>query len=174
MRKSRMIFFLVGALGLTAIAAEGQQGLKNKYQNIEVMRFEIQQGVDMPAEFLISMTNDIVEQLRKAGVFKEVLREGEQPQTAGVPTLRLTGTVIKFKKGSRGMRYMLGPAAAAAGAGKSLVVANTKFTDTATNEAVYERKVDGRVVMGVIGGESTGATRGLAKELAKAAKEKFF
>jgi len=46
--------------------------------------------------------------------------------------------------------------------------------DTATKETVRERKVDGHVVIGAIGGGSVGATRGLAKELAKAAKEKFF
>jgi hypothetical protein len=42
-----------------------------------------------------------------------------------------------------------------------------------SNEAVVKRRVDGRVVMGVVGGESTGAGRGVAKEIAKVAKENF-
>jgi Domain of unknown function (DUF4410) len=161
------VLFTIPALG-----AENE--LKGKYQNIEVVRFEIQEGVNFPPDYLITMTNDIVEQLKNGKKFKEVLREGERPEMEGAPTLRLTGTVIKFKKGSRGLRYMAGPVGAAAGAGKTLVVANIKFTDTATNETLFEKKVDGRVVMGIIGGESTGATRGLAKEIAKVSNERFF
>jgi len=39
---------------------------------------------------------------------------------------------------------------------------------------LLDRKVDGKVVMGVMGGKSEGATNGLAKEVAKVTKEKFF
>jgi hypothetical protein len=39
---------------------------------------------------------------------------------------------------------------------------------------LYQGKVDGNVVIGLFGGESAGATRGLAKEVAKVAKQKFF
>jgi hypothetical protein len=98
------------------------------------------------------MTNDIVEEFKKDKGFKEVLHEREARQSRGVPTLvphstlRLTGTVIKFSK--------------------FLVVANTKFIDTAANEVVFERKVDGRAVMGGSGGKSTSATHALAKKLA--------
>ena len=57
---------------------------------------------------------------------------------------------------------------------KTKVVADLKFIDKATGEVLYQGSVDGKVIIGFFIGEPLGATRGLAKEVAKLTKQKFF
>jgi len=141
---------------------------KNKYQRIEVARFEVKEGVQFPENYMTSLMGDLVEQLQEARKFKQVSREGEG-SNAGEPTILLQGVVSEFKPGNRALRYMVGP-----GVGKTKVVAQVRFLDKATSEVLYEGQVDGKVLIGVLGGDSKGATRGLAKEVAKVTKQKFF
>ncbi len=98
-----------------------------------------------------------------------MLREGETPSDAAAPTLKITGSVVKYKAGSRAKRYMIG-----FGAGKSKLIAEVKFIDAATGNVLHEQKADGDVVMGVFGGNSGGAKSELAEQVAKSAKKKFF
>ncbi len=152
----------------TAVAEE--KTVKGKYQAIEVTRFDIKPGVEkFSPDWLVTMNEETIKQLQETGKFKEVLREGEKPSDANAPTLKLIGTVIEYKPGNRAARYMVG-----FGAGKTKVKAHVKILDKATNEVLFEDDVDGKVIMGVIGGESIGATRGLAKEVASKTKKKFF
>lgn len=166
------LFYLVAALALTVPVASGDKDAKqhkNKFQTVEVVRFDVQQGVEFPLDYLITLTEELVDQLKQTGKFKEVLREGETPTLAAVAGLRLVGTVTEFQKGSRAKRYLIG-----FGAGKTKVVAHVRWIDRQTNEVVFEDDVDGKVIMGFTGGESIGATRGLAKEVAKVTKKTFF
>jgi hypothetical protein len=64
-------------------------------------------------------------------------------------------------------RYMIG-----FGAGKTKIKATIRFTDAASGDVVFEKDVYGKVIMGFAGGDSMGAAHGLAKEVAKVAKEK--
>jgi curli biogenesis system outer membrane secretion channel CsgG len=175
MRSTSKLTFVVllgfaAALMQVAPTVEAQKNHKNKYHNIEVARFDTKEGVQFPADYLITMTEELVTQLQETGKFKQVLREGEIPAEAGVPTIRLTGTVTEFKKGSHAKRFLLGP-----GFGKTKVKAHVKFIDAATGEVLFEDDVDGKVVLGgLIKSESIGATRGLAKEVAKVTKKQFF
>ena len=56
---------------------------------------------------------------------------------------------------------MIGP-----GVGKTKIVAHIRLYDPSADKTFLEKYVDGKVIMGFIGGESIGATRGLAKEVA--------
>jgi curli biogenesis system outer membrane secretion channel CsgG len=158
-------------LGVAASAQKKQAtGLKNKYANIEIVRFEIKEGVEkFSADWLITMTEELYTQLKQTGKFKEVLREGETPTEAAAPTIKLTGIVTEFNPGSRAARYLVG-----FGAGSTKIKAHIKILDSTTNEVLFEDDVDGKVVMGAMGGESVGATRGLAKEVASKTKKVFF
>ncbi len=168
-----VLFSLVAALALATPGAAGNQDTKQykkKYQTIEVLRFDIQPGVDFPADYLITMTEELVTHLQKTQKFKQVLREGETPADVEAPGMRLTGTVTKYKKGSRAKRYLIG-----FGAGKTKVAAHVQWLDRETGEVLFEADVDGKVLLGgLIKSESVGATRGLAKEVAKVTKKKFF
>lgn len=164
-----LIWGLVVVLA-AGVAVAGTNITKGKYQAIEVTRFDIQPGVEkFSADWLITMNEEIIKQLQETGKFKQILREGETPADANAPMLKLVGTVTEYKPGSRAARYMVG-----FGAGKTKVKAHVKFLDKATNEVLFEDNVDGKVIMGIVGGESVGATRGLAKEVASKTKKTFF
>jgi maltose-binding protein MalE len=51
---------------------------------------------------------------------------------------------------------------------------NRSEYDAATGNVLFEKDVEGKVIIGLMGGDSAGATRGLAKEVAKVTKKKFF
>lgn len=169
----RILFSLLAALMLIVpVAANGQKkesAQKNQYQNIEVVRFDVKEGIDFPAEYLNGVMDQLVTELKNTKKFKQVFREGEAQTDAATSTIRLTGTVTQFKTGSRTKRYLVG-----FGAGKTKIVAHVKFVDKATGNVLFEKDVDGKVIIGVFGGESKGATRGVAKEVAKVAKKQFF
>ena len=171
MKKMKFVV-LLGLVALTAASAPAQnkqpQSHRNKYQNIEVIPFDVKAGTDFPPEYLTEMMKDVVNQLNDTKKFKQVARQGETLTDPGVPTMRLTGTVTEFKKGSRVKRWMV------PGAGQTKIVAQIKFVDAATGAVLFEKRVDGRVAFGVLGGESTGATNGVAKEIAKVTRKEFF
>jgi len=167
--KSILISFVVVVMALAlAIPAGGAGKSAGKYSCVQVNRFDVEQGVDFPADYQLGMVEDMVKQVGKVKGVQQVLREGEKAPE-GQAVLLITGTVTKFKKGSQAARYIVG-----FGAGSTVVTAQIKVYDAATKELLLDRKVDGKVVMGVMGGKSEGATNGLAKEVAKVTKEKFF
>lgn len=151
-----------------AAASKSSNSSEKKYAYIEVDRFDVQQGVDLPPDYQLTIVEDLVNQLGKIKGVKQVLREGEaQPQEE--PVLVVTGTVTKYKKGSQAARYLVG-----FGAGATVIKAHFKCYDAASKELVLERDADGKVAMGIMGGKSEGANDGLAKEITKDIKQKFF
>lgn len=170
MKNSRPILVTLLAICLGPAVAAPVKPDKGHYGVIEVNRFDVEEGVDFPTDYLLTLTEDLVQQLQETRKFKEVIREGESPVSADLPVLRLVGTVTKFQKGSRAKRYFVG-----FGAGKTKVVARVQWVDAASSEVVAEDDVDGKVILGgLVKGESIGATRGLAKEVAKKTRKLFF
>lgn len=146
---------------------EQKQNQKGQYRIIEVTRFETEEGLKLPAKFLISLESDLQTQLKKAK-FREVVPEGRTPINSD-PALRVTGMITTFKAGSRPTRYLI-----SFGAGKTRLVANFKVQDRSTGQVLFESQADGKVVIGPFGGDTMGATNGLAKEIAKKIRERFF
>ena len=164
-RINTICFVLAAVLASQAWAA-GDRPVKGRYHSIEVERFDAAPGVRLPANYEIELAGDLARQLEKKG-FQQVLKAGEN-RDESTPALRLTGTVIKFQKGSRALRYFSGFA------GKTKIVAHIKVEDRQSGEVLYETDADGKVVIGVFGGDSMGATNGLAKEVAKKVRKYFF
>ena len=156
---------LAGVLAHTAWAA-GDRSVKGKYQVIEVERFTAAAGVDLPMNYEIELAGDLARQLEKKA-FQRVVQPGDEAAGAA-PVLRLTGTVTEFKKGSRALRYLSGFA------GKTKIVAHIQVVDRDSGQLLFETHADGKVVIGVFGGDSMGATNGLAKEIAKKIRKYFF
>ncbi len=142
---------------------------KNKYDRIEIGAFEIEKGVEFPENYLTTLMGELAAQLQETRKFKQVSREGEGEAKSEAPAIRLTGKITEFKPGNRALRYIVGP-----GVGKTKIKATVKFSDRATGETLYEGTVDGKVIIGFFGGDSIGATRGLAKEVAKVTRKNFF
>jgi hypothetical protein len=154
---------------MSSPALKAQQPSPVHYKSIEISRFTVEPGANIADDFLIAISNDLTEQLRKTKKFEIVRLEGADAGDLPRPALRLTGVVKEFKPGSRAKRYLIG-----FGAGKTKVLADVKFIDVQTEQVVYEKEVDGKVVIGVFGGDSMGAAQGLAKEVAKVSKKQFF
>lgn len=164
-----LVVFLLGCVPAFAQTAKGTADLKNKYESIEIVKFDIQEGVKFPPESRDVIMAQVVEELKQLKKFKQVANTGETVTEGAGPTVRLTGTITKYKPGSRAKRYFIG-----FGAGATKVNARLKFVDAATGEVLFEKDVDGKVWIGLFGGDSSGATRGLAKEVAKVAKKQLF
>lgn len=166
---SGLLLVLLGSATAFAQTAKATDAVKNKYQNIEVVKFDILEGVNFPPESRDVIMAQIVEELKQLKKFTTVSNVGETvPEGAGA-TVRLTGTITKYKPGSRAKRYLIG-----FGAGATKVAAHIKYVDAATGNVIFEKDVDGKVWIGMFGGDSSGATRGLAKEVGKVTKKQLF
>jgi hypothetical protein len=164
------IAIIASALTMTtpALAQKNTDKPNDKrYEFVQVNRFNVEPGVDFPPDYQLTIDEDLNKALGKIKGLKQVLREGE-PLPASEPVMVVTGTITKFRKGNQAARYLVG-----FGAGSTVIGAHIKCFDAATKELLLERDVDGKVVMGVMGGKSEGANNGLAKEVAKDIKERL-
>ena len=156
---------------------------KNKYQKIEIAKFDIKAGVEKFTESSLDvMMSEIVDELKKLNKFKEVIIETtkpkdvvttveakfDTPKVEAESTIRLIGTVTEYKEGNRTARYLVG-----FGAGRAKIKAHIKILDS-TGTVLLEKDVDGNLVIGFFGGDSKSITRGLAIEVAKVTQKKFF
>lgn len=160
-----IVWLLVSFPPPTDKRQEQSQNQKGQYRVIEVTRFEVEDGLKLPAKFLISLESDLQTQLKKAK-FLEVVPEGRTAINSD-PALRVIGTITTFKAGSRPTRYLI------IGVGKTRLVANFKVQDRSTGQVLFESQADGKVVIGPFGGDTMGATNGLAKEIVKKIRERF-
>jgi Domain of unknown function (DUF4410) len=142
---------------------------KNKYQNIEVGNFDVDQGIEFPADYKKSLPDAIASKLKSLKKFKQVLQVGEAPSDPNAPVLQLVGTVIDYKPGSQTKRYLVG-----FGTGKTKIIVHAKFIDKTSGQVVLERDVQGKIEWGLFGGSSKNALNGVGKEIAEVAKKKFF
>ena len=160
---------VVGFCWCSAVAQRETNDLRNRYQYIEVSPFDVKPGIDFPDEYRERMMADVVEDLRGLKGFQGVIVEGETRPDASAPTIQLIGTIIKYKRGSRGKRFF-----ALGLAGDTNIVAHVKFLDRATGKLLLEADVDGLIHHGFLGGSSKGAPSGVGKDVAKIAKRVFF
>src|SRR4051812_22621979 len=154
-------------LATTLLAGDkSDPSIKGKYHSLEIAQFTIKPGVGFPSDYLSKMQADLLNEVVNKHKFDQVFGSENKPVSYTAPLLRLEGEVIEYKAGNQAMRYMVG-----FGAGKTKVVAHVKFVDPKTKDVIFEDNVDGKVLMGLLGGNSPGATRGLAKEVASKASD---
>lgn len=165
-----LLFCLFFAFSISAQQAAA--AAKRNYENIEVEKFTIQQGVKFPESSLDVMMAEIVAELKKLNKFKQVSmkigNEGGLENKMPESTIGLSGTITKYKPGSRTARYLIG-----FGAGMTKVKARIKFVDAASGNVLFDKEIDGKVIIGFFGGNSNDATRGFAREVAEIAKKNF-
>ena len=167
----RSTFIIAAAVAAAAAGfapqAASASDKQTAYETVAVAPFTVAEGLDVPADYLTALMEEIVGELQQTKKFRNV-RVGDESSASAPRLLRLDGTVTEFDKGSRAARYFVG-----FGAGRTKIQAHVKFIDAATGAVVFEDDVDGKVVIGAFGGDSKGATRGLAKEIAKVTKRRF-
>jgi hypothetical protein len=155
---------------LASIAfAQQAKTIKKLYQNIEVEKFAIRQGVEYPVDKIDPLMEIIVHELKEVPAFSRVAMIGDTATpTVDGASLKISGEVVKFDKGNRAMRYMVGM-----GTGKTKIIVNIKFIDAGTGETVLETIVDGDISKGIFGGNNADARSEVADEIVKVAKKNF-
>lgn len=163
------------------LAQQATAPAKKIYKNIQVEKFTVKEGVEFTAENIAKISQNMVRALVKTKRFNQVSLVGADAassttavataDTADLPTLKLSGEIIMYNKGSQGARYLLGPFGGQKYATR--VIAMVKFIDVKTGETVLEQTADGIVAGGFFGGDKDGANDGLSGEVVKIVKNNF-
>jgi len=120
-------------------------------------------GTQLPAEFQVSLYENLIDQLRKKNVFQHVYRDGDRNAAAEPNLIGLQCTVQEFKKGSEKMRQVTTVA------GATSLTLRCEFKDKAGN-SLLERDITGNVRF--FGGNLK-ATYDFAKKAANVAAKNF-
>jgi hypothetical protein len=133
-----------------------------KVSAIQVLMIQSDE-IKLPAEFQISLYENLIQQLEKKGGFQHVYREGDHNADAVTDLVVLHSTVRGFKKGSEMARNVTTVA------GKTSIDVHCQFTDK-DGKSVLESDVNGKVRF--LGGNLR-ATLDFAKKGAKLAHDNF-
>lgn len=148
-----------GATGVHAQTAPPPAPVK-KVSAIQVLMIQSDE-VKLPAEFQISLYENLIQQLQKQGGFEHIYRDGDKSVTGDYVVLH--STVRGFKKGSEMARQVTTVA------GKTSIDVHCQFTDK-DGTTVLEHDVNGKVRF--LGGNLR-ATLDFAKKTAKLARQDF-
>jgi|ERR1700678_1226589 hypothetical protein len=166
---TRTLVVCIGVLSLLAALAASPSSAQEKrmYRHLVVQPFEVPKDTEFPANFADGLRRNVVRHLEQTKRFEQLSVLGAGQQMPADADLVLSGEITHFNAGSRVARYMV------PGIGQTKIRAKIKFTDPATNKSILEQEVHGTVAFGVFGGDSMGATNGVAKGLAKAVKKEL-
>jgi hypothetical protein len=135
--------------------------LVSKASAIQVMMIQSDE-IKLPAEFQISLYEDLINQLEKKGGFQRVFRDGDKGAT--VPDLIILHSNVRgFKKGSEMARNVTTVA------GKTSIDIHCQFTDK-DGKVLLEQNLNGKVRFF---GANLRATYDFAKKAAKLAHDNF-
>ncbi|HEX6729533.1 MAG TPA: hypothetical protein VF074_05960 [Pyrinomonadaceae bacterium] len=153
-----LAMFFSGSL----LHAQENQPAKKRASAIQVMMIR-SDGIPLPAEFQVSLYENLIDQLQKKSVFKHVYRDGQRNAAAEPDLIALQCTVQRFEKGSEKMRQVTTVA------GATSITLRCQFRDRGGN-ALLERNITGKVRF--FGGNLK-ATYDFAKKAATIAEESF-
>ena len=102
----RVTILLAAAIALTApiLQAQEKPPVKMKASAIQVTMIESNE-IKLPAEFQVSLYEDLIQQLQKKGGF-HVYREGDRNSENAADLVTLHSTVRGFKEGSEELRQV--------------------------------------------------------------------
>jgi uncharacterized protein DUF4410 len=156
------VFLLSAHVKLMDVRAQTAPPPAKKASAIQVLMIQSDE-IKLPAEFQISLYENLVQQLEKKGGFQHVYREGDRNADAVTDLVVLHSTVRGFKKGSEMARNVTTVA------GKTSIDVHCQFTDK-DGKSVLERDLNGKVRF--FGGNLR-ATLDFAKKGAKLAHDNF-
>jgi hypothetical protein len=119
--------------------------------------------IKLPADFQLSLYENLIQQLQKQGGFQHVYRDGDRNAASATDLVVLHSTVRGFKKGSEMARNVTTVA------GKTSIDVHCQFTDK-DGKTVLERDLNGKVRF--FGGNLR-ATLDFAKKAAKLSHDNF-
>jgi hypothetical protein len=154
---------LLGALAAPArLPAQAAPPPAKKASAIQVLMITSDE-IKLPAEFQISLYENLIQQLEKQGGFQHVYREGDHNADGAADLVVLHSNVRGFKKGSEKARNVTTVS------GKTSIDVHCLFTDK-DGKSVLERDLNGKVQF--FGGNLR-ATLDFAKKAAKLAHDNF-
>lgn len=159
-----IVFFL---LSVTFFAGRGLRAqdkplAKIKASSISVAMIQSDE-IKLPAEFQVSLYEDLIQQLQKKGGFQHVYREGDRNAANAADLVVLHSTVRGFKQGSEQLRQVTTVA------GATSIDVHCQFTDK-DGKSLLERDIQGKVRF--FGGNLR-ATYNFAKQAAQVARDNF-
>jgi hypothetical protein len=161
-RNSLAVFVLLTLCFAGQMRAEAKQPAKMKASAVEVKMIPSDELI-LPAEFQVSLYENLIEQLRRKAVFPRVYRDGDRNVGNATDLITLECTVIKFKKGNETLREVTTIAAATS------ITLRCEFTDK-DGHSILVRDITGKVRFI---GSNLKATYDFAKKAAKVADENF-
>ena len=162
--RNAVVFPLLIVLSLVAplVRAQEKQPKKIKASTIQVKMIGADE-VTLPAEFQVSLYEQLINQLQKKAVFQHVYRDGDRTAATASDLIALQCTVTSFKKGSETLRQVTTVA------GATSITLLCQFRDQA-GTSLLERKIEGKVQFF---GWNLKATNDFAKKAANVAEENF-
>jgi hypothetical protein len=144
------------------LRAQEKQPAKLKASAIKVTMVESDE-IKLPAEFQVSLYEDLIQQLQKTGGFQHVYRDGDRNAADAADLVILNSMVRGFKEGSERLRQVTTVA------GATSISVHCAFTNK-DGKLLLERDIHGNVRF--FGGNLR-ATFDFAKKAAQVAHESF-
>jgi hypothetical protein len=141
---------------------QGSQSAKTNASAITVMMVQSDE-IKLPAEFQISLYENLIQQLQKKGGIQRVYREGDRNSATAPGLIVLHSTVRGFKKGSERARQVTTVS------GATSISVHCEFTEK-DGQLLLARDINGKVRF--FGGNLK-ATYDFAKKTASVTHEKF-
>jgi hypothetical protein len=162
LRNHVVVFVLFGMFFAGSLLHAKEHQPAKRTSAIQVMMIRAD-ATPLPAEFQVSLYENLIDQLRKKSVFEHVYRDGDRNAAVEPDLIELDCTVQKFEKGSERMRQVTTVA------GATSMTLRCEFKDKSGN-SLLERDITGKVRF--FGGNLK-ATYDFAKKAANVAAENF-
>ena len=153
-----LLFMAAGLMGASALAQTPRGG----YKRVEILPLSVPYGTVVPRDFREALAKNLAEEIRKTKQFEDVVAPGTAAPDVG--TLKLATAITQFNPGDRDVRAGRG-----LGFGTTRMSVVARFLDARSCAVVVEGNANGKVIGGWAGGDSLGATRGVAKDVARLA-----
>ena len=168
LRSAFVALLFICGLSLPALA-QGQTPAQTpppasiKASALQIQQIQAADEVKLPAEFEISLYENVIEQVAKTNRFKHVYRDGDHHAGDASDLVTLHSTVTGFKQGSARARQVTTVA------GATSIKVHLKFTDK-DGKTLLESDVNGQVRFF---GENLRATFDFGKKVAAVVRQNF-
>ena len=159
-----MSFITACAIGYTRVTKAPETPLKS-YKILEIP--DLIGGDQVPMEVKNTIPSIVAEELAKETLFAKIDRSDDGSKESVV---LLSGRVVQYNPGNRGMRYLTGPLW---GVGKGSIIVNVKFVDKDTGKELADSSFEGEIKGGIFGGGIDETYSKIAEEIVQFIKTNY-
>ena len=159
-----MLMATACAIGYTRVAKAPDTPLRN-YKILQVP--DLIGSDHVPEEVKKEISNKVVQELQKDNLFASIERSSKG---TGKSVLILSGRVVQYSPGNRGMRYLTGPLW---GVGKGSIIVNVKFIEKSSGKELAVSSFEGEIKGGLFGGGIDETHEKIAEEIVQFIKSNY-